>query len=249
MRTCFLSILLFISVALRAQINIKDSCITIPMVGASFSLQIPGGDLAKRFGNNANFGLSFLIKDKNNWMYGADWYYMFGKDLKEDGILDSITTAEGFIINKNGEPAEVRFFERGSHTSLKFGKLFPVLSSNPNSGLFVLAGIGLLRHKIRIEDIGNQSPQLSDEYRKGYDRLTSGLAASAFVGYSYFGNNKLVNFYTGFEFVNAWTQSRRSYDFDLGKKDTQKRNDILYGFRAGWVLPLYKRTPQKFYYN
>jgi hypothetical protein len=249
MKRSFFFIFLFYSLTSIAQISIKDSCITIPMVSASFSLQIPSGDLAKRFNNNASAGLSFLIKNKKNWIYGADWNYIFGKNPKENGILDSMTTQDGYIINQNGEYANVRLFERGFYSSLKFGKLFPVLSPNPNSGFFVLAGLGLLQHKIHIEDIGNQTPQLTADYRKGYDRLTNGLALSEFVGYSYFGSNKLVNFFAGVEMIQAWTQSRRSFDYDLRKKDTQHRKDFLNGFRAGWILPLYKRTPQKYYYN
>ena len=235
-------------VALKAQISIKDSSATIPMVSASFGLQLPKGNLADRFGSNASLGFSFFIKNKNNWMYGVDWNYMFGRNIKESGILDSIKTENGQIIAPSGEYAEVIIYERGFHSSVYFGRLFPVLGPNPNSGIFYLVGLGLLQHKIRIEDTGNQTPQLAPEYRKGYDRLTNGFAINQFAGYSFLGNNKLVNFYAGIEFVHAWTQSRRSYDYDLMRRDTQKRKDMLIGIRAGWILPLYKRTPREFYY-
>lgn len=243
--------ILFFSVLLiksNAQVSIKDSCIAIPMIAASFGFQVPGGDLAKRFGNNANTGISFKYKTKKNIITGIEWSYLFGKQIKENGILDSIATFEGFIINQNGEYADVRLYERGYNITLKFGKLIPIWGVNKNSGPFITAGVGMLQHRIRIEDIGNQSPQLSAEYKKGYDRLTNGLCLSQFIGYSHFGNKRLVNFYTGFEFTEAFTKSRRSYDYDLMQRDTLKRKDFLYGIRAGWILPLYKKTPKEFYY-
>jgi hypothetical protein len=30
--------------------------------------------------------------------------------------------------------------------------------------------------------------------------------------------------------------------------DKTKRFDLLSGFRIGWILPLYKRTPETYYY-
>jgi hypothetical protein len=47
--------------------------------------------------------------------------------------------------------------------------------------------------------------------------------------------------------MEGFTQSRRSYDYDLMKQDTKKRLDILYGGKVAWILPLYKKAPQEFY--
>lgn len=243
------TLLLFLSLnALFAQVSVKDSCIGITNIGVAFSFQIPGGDLADRFTNNAAIGINFDHKTKKNWILGVHWNYIFGKNIKENTILDSITTSSGFIINQNGEFAQVNIFERGFYTGAYCGKIFPYLSPNPNSGFIVTVGAGLLQHKIRIEDMGNQTPQLSEEYRKGYDRLTNGFMLNEFIGYSYFSNNKLLNFYAGIELIQGWTQNRRSYDYDLMRKDTKQRLDLLSGFKFGWVLPLYKRTPREFYY-
>ena len=231
-----------------AQVSIKDSSVFVPMVCASYGFQFPGGDLTKRFGPNSNFGLSFLIKNKKNLVYGISGSFIFGNKLREDGILDTISTSTGQIIDANGQYAEVRLFERGFATHLHFGIVFPFPKPNPNSGILALAGAGFLQHKIRIDDIGNNSPQLSKEYRKGYDRLTNGFSVSQFLGYVFLSNKRLVNFYGGFEFIQAFTQSRRSWDVDLMKRDTQKRFDVLYGFRLGWILPLYKKAPDKYYY-
>jgi hypothetical protein len=82
-------------------------------------------------------------------------------------------------------------------------------------------------------------PQLTGNYKKGYDRLTNGLAINEFIGYQMLSTNKRVNFYFGFEFTQGFTQSRRDFDFDTRSADTQKRFDSLMGIRAGWILPFY----------
>ena len=156
-------------------------------------------------------------------MYGIDGSYIFGNNISESGILDSIVTSDGQIINSNGQYATVRQFERGFTVMGKFGKLFSVLGPNKNSGIFCLGGLGFLQHKIRIDDIGNSSPQLSKEYKKGYDRMTNGIAASEFVGYKYLSNKRMVNFFFGFEFYQAFTKSRRSWDYDLMRADTTNK--------------------------
>lgn len=243
--------LLFLSQSssVKAQAHVKDSLLLAPLVGVSYSYQLSGGDLKKRFGNNSNIGAIFLLKTKSNWLIGADYSYLFGTKLKETGMLDSIKTTTGYVIDANGQYAETRMFERGYTASVKFGKLFPYLSPNKNSGFFCVASVGMLQHKIRIEDIGNRSPQLTKEYRKGYDRLTNGMSIGEFVGYLYLSNNRLINLYGGFEFTQAFTQNRRSYNFDTMERDTKKRNDYLSGFRLGIILPLYKRGPMDFYYD
>ncbi|MBI3501726.1 MAG: hypothetical protein HY063_08015 [Bacteroidetes bacterium] len=237
-----------LAVISRAQ-NVKDSSLFFPMLKFSYAAQLPGGDLAKRFGWNSNIGLDFSFKTKSKLIFGAGGSFFFGNRIKEKGILDSLRTSSGFIINQNGKPANVKLFERGFTVAFHIGKMFNVLSPNKNSGIVFYAGPVFMRHKITIYDVGKQSPQLTSGYLKGYDRLTAGMGAQEFIGYVYLGNTRILNFFAGFEFTQAFTKSWRGYDYDLMKADTERRTDLLYGFRAGWILPLYKRTPQEFYYH
>lgn len=227
--------------------GVKDSSLTIPLIGVSYSYQIPGGDLASRFGNNSNIGVGFLIKTKKNWILGAQGAFIFGPNVKENVLKNISTVEEGAVIDKNGQFANVRISEKGFTATLSGGKLFP-LGGNPNSGLMLIANVGLLQHKIRIESVGSNAPQLDANYKKGYDRLSNGAAFSEFIGYLFLSNNRLMNFFGGFEFTQAFTQNRRSFDFDLMRKDNTKRTDLLYGIRAGWIMPLYKRNPEAVYY-
>lgn len=234
----------------HAQSEVSDSSINIPMLYASYAYQWPGGDLKDRFGSNSAIGGGGLIKLKSNWLIGADYNYIFGNNIKgSDSLFRDIDTDDGFIIDRNGELSAPNLYERGFYTSVRFGKLFPVLSPNPNSGPFITGSVGLFQHKIRIESIGNTAPQIIGDYVKGYDKLSNGVGISEFIGYMYMGNKRLVSFFGGIEFTQAFTQSRRSYDFNLGARDVQKRTDLLWGFKVGWIIPFYKRVPKGYYYN
>jgi len=234
---------------LPAQVSVKDSAISTSLISIFYSYQFPGGDLSKRFVSNSAIGGSYFYKTKNNWIIGADGFFMFRDTIKESGIFNSISTKDGNIIDGNGIYAEIHLYERGFYAGAKGGKLFPVFGPNKNSGIVILCGAGLLQHKIRIENTNNTAPQIKKDYKKGYDRLTNGLAFNEFIGYMYLGNSRLVSFYAGFEFTQAWTQNRRSYNFDMMRPDETKRLDLLSGFKIGWIIPLYKRSPEKYYYN
>jgi hypothetical protein len=249
MRKLTVSLLLFLlTFTAGAQVNVKDSTVAVPLLGFSFGIHMPGGDLYDRFGAHSDIGFSGFYKTKSNLLFGINASYFFSDKVKETGILDSIKDSNGAIIDQNGQYAEVRLFERGWNIHAGAGKLFNVWGPNPNSGFFVYAGAGYLQHRIRIDDIGNQSPQLSGDYKKGYDRLTSGLAFTEMAGYIFLGNKKLVNFFAALEFTQGFTKSRRSWDFDLMRRDVSKRVDMAYGVRAGWILPLYKKVPNQYYY-
>ncbi|MFH1319970.1 MAG: hypothetical protein ABII90_04865 [Bacteroidota bacterium] len=228
----------------NAQINI-DSTAIVPMISATYAYHFPGGDLVNRFGDNSSVGAAFSIKTNNNWIFGIDGNFLFGNNVKEGGILDGISTEKGEIIDEDGGYAEINFLERGLLTSFKLGKLFSFIGPNRNSGLAIIGSAGLLQHKIRIE---THAPQLNDDYKKGYDRLTNGFALSEFIGYLYMGNKRMINLFIGFEFTQAWTQNRRSYNFEAMEKDETKRFDILSGIKIGWVIPFYKRVPDEYYY-
>ncbi len=232
-----------------SQQNIKDSVLSFPMIGASAAYQIPGGDLSERFGNNFNIGGVFQWKTKKNYLIGLEGQFIFGNKVKENTILDSLSTSQGGIISSLGEFADVVLYERGLKFELKLGKIFPVFGPNKNSGIFTSLGAGILQHKIRIENQGSSIPSIEGDYKKGYDRLTNGMSVTAFAGYINFGNKRLVNFYAGLEITQGFTQNRRSFDFDSRKEDLKKRNDLLMGIRVAWVIPIYKRAPKEFYYN
>lgn len=239
----FIVALLFLSLFSRAQ---KDSAITIPMLGVHFGVQSPFGDMANRFGNSFTAGGSFMVKTNKNWLLGLDASYLFGGTVKEN-VLEQLTNPDGFVTDNEGYPANLRITQRGLILGLTFGKVIPIFKSNANSGLMITIGGGYLQHKVHIYDASQRVASIGGDLIKGYDRLTSGFSLSQFVGYMYIGRKRMSNFYAGFEFYEAFTQSMRKLNYSSGLPDTGKRTDVLMGFRLGWILPLYKKAPDDFY--
>ncbi|MHC1705900.1 MAG: hypothetical protein AB9842_00110 [Bacteroidales bacterium] len=228
--------------------NISDSSFSAWILMADYSYDIPGGDLAKRFGANSDLGGGLFFKTQSNWLFGVKGGFLFGEKVKEDNILANISSSENYVIDKGGTFADIFLYERGYYFTGNLGRIIPLGRPNPNSGILINLGGGYLQHKIRIENPDKTAPQVEGDYKKGYDRLTAGFMASQFIGYIYFSNKKIYNFYAGLEFKEGWTHSLREYNFDTRIKDTQQRFDLLWGFKIGWCLPFYKKTIQTFYY-
>lgn len=237
------------SLGLQAQKTVRDTAVSVPMIKIDFGFHKPGHDLSDRYGINNTAGVSFMYKTKTNWLFGANFSYIFSENvLNKDEILSNISTSNGQIIDGNGMFTTVNYHERGFYTHVSAGKLFPVLGPNNNSGLYFTGGVGLLQHRTLIQNPENKAPQISHEYVKGYDRLTNGLAISEFIGYKHLGSNKLFSFYAGIEMIQAWTKSRRDYNFNTMQKDTKDRFDTLFGIRFGWIIPLYGKSSDQYYY-
>jgi hypothetical protein len=245
---CVAAITLLSSHIAVAQSGVRDSIIRFPFMNIGFGVYQPGGDLADRFGTGSMLSGEVLYKNKRNFVFGINTGFLFGDNIKEPGLFSDLYTPEGQIIGLDGLYAEIRLFERGYHVGATVGKVFSFKKPNPNSGIMVLVGPGFLQHKIRIEDIGNTVPALRGDYKKGYDRLTNGLRLYQFIGYVYFSNRQLANFYGGFEFIQGFTELRRDYVFDNPDIDRSQRLDLIYGFKLGWTLPLYKKKPKAYYF-
>lgn len=228
--------------------NKPDSIYPVTIISVNYGVQMPYGDMQKRFNHNFNAGLSVYRKTGKNFIFGIDWHYLYAQNVKENNIFDNISNSDGFLINEQGQNASVRINQRGNSFNLKAGKIFPTPLSNKNSGILFMANIGYLQHKLRIDDVGNLSPQIRGNYRKGYDRLTGGLAIGGFLGYIYMSNSRYLNFFGGIEYFYASTKSLRGYNYDTMSPDNQRRKDILAGLRIGIILPIYEKNPNEFYF-
>lgn len=215
----------------------------------SYAAQTPAGDLVDRFGPNFNLGLNLeYITDKSNFIFGLESGYMFGNEVKVN-VLQNLQTAEGFIIGNDRTYADIQLRMRGFYFGALIGKLFTLSEVNKRSGIRFTISSGILQHKIRIQDDPLRDvAQLSTEYKKGYDRLTNGLAFNEFIGYQLLSRNRRINFYAGIEMTQAFTQSRRDYNFDTMSVDEESRLDLLFGIRVGWVLPFYFGNAGNIYY-
>lgn len=221
--------------------------IAAPLIGVHLGGDLPFADLARRYGANLNMGFNFMYKTKRNLIIGVDFNYGFGRNIKED-VLTQLKNSDGFFVDNEGYPGDLRQSERIINSTLHVGKLFPMGSPNPNSGLFLDAGVGYMQHKIHFVDINSRIAAVDGDIRNGFDRLSNGVCFSQFAGYLYLSDNRFLNFYTGIEAFEGITKSVRQWNYDTGERDTKTRFDVLLGFRIGWILPLYSRTPKNYFY-
>ena len=229
--------------------NISDSLIFCPLIKVSFAVQQPGGDLATSFGPNINIGVSAGIKSKNNSTIELEYEFIHSKNVTNTDILDHLMNSQGWIINQYGEENLYVMYERGGLAGFNIGKIWSVIGPNPNSGIHFKAGFGGIYHKIRIENQDNLIPQLKKEHLKYYDRLTMGLYTKQYIGYHHMNNNKLINFTVGFECIEGFTKGMRDYQIDLMGPYIDRRLDLYFGVRIGWVFPVFRQEPNDYYYN
>jgi hypothetical protein len=233
------------------QRNVKDSIIGTPWISIEYGLNWTGRDLAEKHGLINHIGLFTGYKTKRNWTFGLEGNFMFGNDIRVNGLFDHLLDSNGNITDINGDIAKVRALSRGFHVNILAGKIFPVFSHNQNSGLYINTGIGFLAHKIRVETQDQVIPSLELDYRKGYDRLSTGLNTHQFIGYSFMANQGALNFYAGFYFQQGYTYNQRDVFFDNPETKVSKEMmiDLQSGFKVAWLIPIYKRVPKEYYFN
>ncbi|MFT5832524.1 MAG: hypothetical protein ACI97N_000135 [Cognaticolwellia sp.] len=215
------------------------------LVNIHYGGEVPSGILAERFGAGFSIGFSPVYMSKRQWLFGLDAKFIFAGEVKED-VLANLKTRGGEIIGQDKGFAITSLNQRGYFIGGTFGKIIP-LKEDRRSGVRVLASAGFLRHKVRIDD-GGTLPQLNGAYRLGYDRLTYGFGITEFVGYQYLSRNRLINFYAGMEFTQGFTKNRRTVNYDTGLSETGNRQDLLWGFKIGWILPLYDAKSTEIFY-
>lgn len=234
-----------------SQRNASDTIISTPWISVSYGGNWTGGDLKERYGYLNHIGFFAGYKTRKNWIYGIEGNFMFGNKINLTGLFDHLVDSKGNITDSNGDRADVVVYSRGMNLNGAVGKIFPVMSPNKNSGIYAKIGVGFLAHKLRIETRDHVVPQLELDYRKGYDRLTSGINIHQFLGYAFMANRGALNFYGGFYAQQGFTKNRRDVFFDQPEIPVSKklRVDMQYGFKVAWLIPIYKRMPKSYYYD
>ncbi len=215
-------------------------------VNFMYGVQVPGADLAKRFGLSSSVGAGVQYMS-GRLVFGAEGEFFFGNNIKED-VLAFMRTEDLSIIGNQREYSNVLLSQRAWYIGALGGVIIPVAANDRRSGIRLTLGVGFLQHKVGIRDQAGAITQLMGDYKKGYDRLTNGLAIKEFVGYHYFSKNKLFNAFAGFEFTQAFTKNRRDFNYDTMMRDDTNRLDLLQGFRVGWTLPFFYDADEKVYY-
>lgn len=219
------------------------------IIAANGNLDFPGGDMAKRFGTSYRVGGALMYKTSKNLIYGLKCDYLFGSKIKEDSLMINIKNQYGQLVANDGQKFNVGTFERGIVLGIQAGKILNTSPRNADVGILVMTGIGFIQHKIHIYDKTASIPQITKDYKKGYDRLTNGWYIEQFVGYNHFSKNALINFYAGFNLMAGFTKGRRDYLYDVMRTDDKSRIDLLFGIRAGWYIPVFKKKSEELFFE
>lgn len=238
---------LFIQFAAFGQRNLRDSSLNLPIIGMNYKFNSTSGDISDLWGFNHEIGVSVDNKFKNGLTLGVTSGFIFGDQLRDSSMFLGLVNEFGSITSLGGNPAGILFLMRGMTANVNTGYVFNKLGHNPNSGLWLQFGAGFLMHKIRIESLYDDVPQLEGDYRKGYDRLHMGFQTRQFIGYLFQADRRFLNFYAGFECIQGFTSNQRNYNFDLGGPDPGSKLDFLWGAKVGWMIPIYKRAPKEYY--
>ena len=228
-----------------------DSAGLIAYISANYSylFVLKNSDLYKESSNLMALGTNLSLKKKSNWTIEAGFNYLFsGKVKGTDSMFSMITNSAGLIIDGNGTGADIEVDTRGWSLRMEGGKIFPLTKKAQNAGIHAKLGVGVLQRYVFIKNPDNLVPCLTNEYKKGYDRLTLGVSLYQYIGYTRLSNIKYSCFYGGVEFYEIFSSRQRDYDFLLMGKDNRKFFDVIIGLKFGWIVPLYKKEYTDTYY-
>jgi hypothetical protein len=211
----------------------------------------PARDLAAEYGSFGQAGGCIEYVSKSGFMAGTEAAYLFGGGVKNDPI-PNIRNPDNTITGTNGSDAVFKVFQRGSiGPVLRLGYCFrekkPFFKNNPAGGLTINASLGWLRHFTYIQDISKKTPQFSDQYRIGYDRLASGLLTGLWVGYLFIPEHRGLNLHFEMGYGAGFTKTAR-YSFADGTPPGTKRNDHLFQARLKICFTVRSRAENTVYY-
>ncbi len=219
------------------------------IISANGNFDIPMADMASRFGLSYRFGPALEYKTSSNWIFGAKTDFIIGGKIKEDSFLINLSPEGKGIIGLNEQRNTIFLYERGYMLGLQVGKIISLSKYNSDQGLYLQLAGGFIQHKILITDKSEQVQQLKGAYKKGYDRLTNGLFIEPYVGYIYFSKNNLLNFHIGLDAMLGFTQGRRTFLYDVRRAGDEKRFDVLFGIRGGWMIPAFKKKSEEYFFE
>ncbi len=223
------------------------------LVSPSFAVQTAGGDMENRFGQSYSAGLGVGYKTTKSWTFGTSFQFMFGTNVKNGAqLLNTVLTSKGYLLNQTGNYATFALDQRGAYGTFDISKTIPnFFATNDNSGFSIGVGAGYIAHWIKINNVGNDSPQVLDPYITGYDEFSGGLLLKQSIGYQYLAANRRINFRISFEVLEGFTRNYREFSYSTGKVVSGKNLDVVYGFRLEWFLPIYTTTKDNntYYYD
>jgi len=219
------------------------------VLGVAGGIDLPGADLAERFGPSFRIGPSVHYQSPNGWIIGLKADFIFGSRIREDSLLINVRREGATFFDDAGQLTGAGINQRGYTIGVYGGKAVPFSAASRHSALLTLGG-GFIQHKINFYNQQESIAQLRAPYDAGYDRLTNGLYTEAFAGYAYTPGSGYFSAVLGFNFLAGFTAGRRDYLFDVQRSDAGvQRLDLLYGLRAAFLVPLRRRASEDIYFD
>ena len=224
--------------------------IRVFLVHGHAGLTLPSGDLAADYGAYGELGGGFHILNKRRWIFGLEASYFFGNGVKRDPI-PNLRNSDGTVTGSNGSDAVFKVFQRATSLPvIRVGKVFPfslAFSRKNLGGISILGGAGWVRHWTYIQDLSKKTPQFTEDYRIGYDRLSGGPAAGIWVGFLSIPAYQKLNFHFELGYQQAFTTTYR-YDFAYSTPAGQKRSDGMFQLRFKICFTSKSRSEETVYY-
>ena len=231
---------------LHKQFDPNNAVMFVP----NYNAQFPFGHVAQRFGFDNLVGFEILYKTNKNWLFGGNGGFIYGSNSKQNYVFSNIATSTGQFITQYNDLTSIRPQEQGFNIQFTFGKIIPLSEKVPDAGILFMTGVGVVADKIAVSIKASELPQLSAQYRKGYDRMNVGPVISQFVGYNYMARSKFLAGYIGVQADVSYTQNVRPYDFYAMGKLNDKGVDLFIGLKVGFIIAKYLHASEKeiFYY-
>lgn len=205
----------------------------------TYGMDLPGADMADRFGLDYNAALDLDYNLTNGYFLGIHGHYILGPLVKED-VISNIRSSDGNLISQQQLQSIITLKQRAFLYGIHAGKFINLSKKDAKHGFRLRVGSSIMSHYIIFNDESAATNQLLGDYGKGYDRLTRGITIEEFIGYQYISADERMNFYAGFSLVQGFTQNKRPVDFDTRMRNDEQRLDMLNGFRAGFVIKLFE---------
>jgi hypothetical protein len=219
------------------------------LMGAQAVYQNASGPFTSQFNDNFGIGIQVGYKFSKPWVISASGNYLFGGLVNNaQAVLSPMLTQNNQVLNSTGGFARISVYTRGAYGFLNVERLLNWGQVNANSGPIIGAGGGYLWHWIRVDNAGNDVAALQGQYAKGYDNLSHGPAFKASLGYLYLSTSRLINFKLSFEVISSYTQNVRQYDYATGPVSNAVQNNLLYGLKLNWYIPIYRGAKTEEYY-
>lgn len=220
------------------------------LIEAGISYYGTAGELGERLNSGSSAGIGVAYKTQKNWIWGVEASYLYSNNVADPtAVVSGFKFEQQSILNTVGNLANINVDHRGFEAYAVVRKTLPWLNANPNSGLQVGFGAGATTFWYNITSNDQSVPQIQDEYDKGYDKLSAGLALKQAISYHYMAPRRTFNFRISFEVGQTFTEDLRGYNYSSGQKISERQFSLTYGLKAHWILPIYqeKRNQEYFY--